>query len=193
MRRHLGFLGACLGFTVVLLDTTAVAAILPGIVADLGGGSSAGMWIAAAYLLAFAVLLMPCGTLADRIGPGRAYLLGLVVFGVGSALCAAAPPAVVAAPLSTYPMSTQDVALVVEEAVVAGDVRASLAEGAGELLESVELFDVYRGPGVPEGSKSLAFSLRFRAPDRTLTAEEASEARAAATALAAQRHGAVQR
>ncbi|TFI18259.1 hypothetical protein E4A41_14855, partial [Micrococcus endophyticus] len=80
--------------------------------------------------------------------------------------------AVVAAPLSTYPMSTQDVALVVEEAVVAGDVRASLAEGAGELLESVELFDVYRGPGVPEGSKSLAFSLRFRAPDRTLTAEE---------------------
>ena len=68
-----------------------------------------------------------------------------------------------------------------------------LAEGAGELLESVELFDVYRGPGVPEGSKSLAFSLRFRAPDRTLTAEEASEARAAATALAAQRHGAVQR
>lgn len=109
------------------------------------------------------------------------------------ALCAAAPPAVVAVPLSTYPMSTQDVALVVEEAVVAGDVRASLAEGAGELLESVELFDVYRGPGVPEGSKSLAFSLRFRAPDRTLTAEEASEARAAATALAAQRHGAVQR
>lgn len=93
MRRHLGFLGACLGFTVVLLDTTAVAAILPGIVADLGGGSSAGMWIAAAYLLAFAVLLMPCGTLADRIGPGRAYLLGLVVFGVGSALCAAAPGA----------------------------------------------------------------------------------------------------
>ncbi|MEU6856722.1 MFS transporter [Rothia kristinae] len=93
MRRHLGFLGACLGFTVVLLDTTAVAAILPGIVADLGDGSSAGMWIAAAYLLAFAVLLMPCGALADRIGPGRAYLLGLVIFGIGSALCAAAPGA----------------------------------------------------------------------------------------------------
>ena len=82
---------------------------------------------------------------------------------------------------------------VVDEAVVAGDVRATLAEGAGELLEAVELFDVYRGAGVPEGRKSLAFSLRFRAPDRTLTAEEVSEARAAATALAAQRHGAVQR
>ena len=90
-------------------------------------------------------------------------------------------------------MSTQDVALVVDEAVAAGDVRATLAEGAGELLEAVELFDVYRGAGVPEGRKSLAFSLRFRAPDRTLTAEEVSEARAAATALAAQRHGAVQR
>ena len=99
----------------------------------------------------------------------------------------------VAAPLSTFPVSTQDVALVVDEAVVAGDVRATLAEGAGELLEAVELFDVYRGAGVPEGRKSLAFSLRFRAPDRTLTAEEVSEARAAATALAAQRHGAVQR
>ena len=109
------------------------------------------------------------------------------------ALCAAAPEIVVAAPLSTFPVSTQDVALVVDEAVVAGDVRATLAEGAGELLEAVELFDVYRGAGVPEGRKSLAFSLRFRAPDRTLTAEEVSEARAAATALAAQRHGAVQR
>ena len=46
---------------------------------------------------------------------------------------------------------------------------------------------------MPEGHKSLAFTLRFRAPDRTLTADEASEARAAATALAAERHGAVQR
>ena len=95
--------------------------------------------------------------------------------------------------ISTYPLSTQDVALVVDAAVVAGDVRATLAEGAGELLEDVALFDVYEGPGVPEGTKSLAFSLRFRAPDRTLTADEASEARAAATELAARRHGAVQR
>ena len=97
------------------------------------------------------------------------------------ALCAAAPEIVVAAPLSTFPVSTQDVALVVDEAVVAGDVRATLAEGAGELLEAVELFDVYRGAGVPEGRKSLAFSLRFRAPDRTLTADEASALRVKAT------------
>ena len=56
------------------------------------------------------------------------------------ALCAAAPEIVVAAPLSTFPVSTQDVALVVDEAVVAGDVRATLAEGAGELLEACLLY-----------------------------------------------------
>ena len=109
------------------------------------------------------------------------------------AVLAAAADRVVARPLSTYPASQQDVALVVADDVVAGDVRATLAEGAGELLEEVALFDVYAGKGVPEGHKSLAFSLRFRAPDRTLTADEASEAREAATALAAERHGAVQR
>lgn len=109
------------------------------------------------------------------------------------AVMAASAERVVARPLSTYPASTQDVALVVASDVVAGDVRVTLAEGAGELLEDVALFDVYEGTGVPEGHKSLAFTLRFRAPDRTLTADEASEARAAATALAAERHGAVQR
>ncbi len=109
------------------------------------------------------------------------------------AVLAASPERVVAGPLSTFVATTQDVALVVDQDVVAGDVKATLAEGAGELLESVELFDVYVGKGIEEGKKSLAFALRFRAPDRTLTADEASEARAAATELAAQRHGAVQR
>ncbi|MFC7402056.1 phenylalanine--tRNA ligase subunit beta [Citricoccus sp. GCM10030269] len=109
------------------------------------------------------------------------------------ALIAAAADVVVAQPLSTYPATTQDVALVVPEDVVAGDVLATIREGAGTLVEDVALFDVYAGPGVPEGHKSLAFSLRFRAPDRTLTTDEASEARAAATELAASRHGAVLR
>ncbi|QCU77771.1 phenylalanine--tRNA ligase subunit beta [Citricoccus sp. SGAir0253] len=109
------------------------------------------------------------------------------------ALIAAAPEVVVAAPLSTFPPTSQDVALVVDADVVAGDVLDTLREGAGELLEDIALFDVYAGQGVPEGRKSLAFSLRFRAPDRTLTADEASEARGAATALAAERHGAVRR
>jgi phenylalanyl-tRNA synthetase beta chain len=109
------------------------------------------------------------------------------------ALIEAAADVVVAQPLSTFPLTSQDVALVVPADTVAADVLATLVEGAGELLEDIALFDVYAGPGVPEGQKSLAFTLRFRAPDRTLTADEASTARAAATALAAERHGAVQR
>ncbi|MGK7223864.1 phenylalanine--tRNA ligase subunit beta [Kocuria flava] len=98
-----------------------------------------------------------------------------------------------ARPLSGYPAATQDVALVVDAAVPAGDLHEALVEGAGELLEDVRVFDVYRGPGIEEGKKSVAFALRFRAPDRTLTAEEASAAREAAVAVAAERHGAVLR
>ncbi|MCW4465370.1 phenylalanine--tRNA ligase subunit beta [Glutamicibacter sp. MNS18] len=109
------------------------------------------------------------------------------------ALMAAAPAVVVAEPLTTQPLATQDVALVVDQEVVAGQVLAALREGAGELLEDITLFDVYSGKGIEDGKKSLAFGLRFRAMDRTLTADEASEARAAAVAVAAERFGAVQR
>ena len=73
------------------------------------------------------------------------------------------------------------------------EVEAALREGAGDLLESVRLFDVYTGSQVGEGRKSLAFALRFRAPDRTLTEEETAAARDAAVAVAAERCGAVQR
>jgi phenylalanyl-tRNA synthetase beta chain len=98
-----------------------------------------------------------------------------------------------AAPVSTYPLAKEDVALVVDAAVPAGDVRAALLDGAGDLLEDVRLFDVYTGPQVGEARKSLAFALRFRAPDRTLTAKETAAARDAAVALAAERTGAVLR
>ena len=64
--------------------------------------------------------------------------------------------------------------------------RAALAAGGGELLENVRLFDVYSGPQVPEGKKSLAFSLRLRAPDRTLTDEDITRVREAALASAAE-------
>jgi len=95
--------------------------------------------------------------------------------------------------VSTFPLATQDVALVVGAAVPAAEVDAALRAGAGPLLEDLRLFDVYTGTQVGEGSKSLAFTLRLRAPDRTLTAEEASAARDAAVAEAAARVGAVQR
>lgn len=110
-----------------------------------------------------------------------------------TALIAEAGEAVQAAGISGYPAANQDVALVVDAAVPAADVAAALAEGAGELLEDVRVFDDYRGTGIEEGKKSLAFALRFRATDRTLTADEASEAREAGVALAAERFGAVQR
>jgi phenylalanyl-tRNA synthetase beta chain len=96
--------------------------------------------------------------------------------------------------ISTFPVATQDVALVVDKAVPAADVEAALREGAGELLESVRLFDVYENAEqLGEGRKSLAYALRFRAGDRTLTVDEASAARDGAVALAGTRTGAVLR
>ncbi|MFI8785852.1 phenylalanine--tRNA ligase subunit beta [Streptomyces sp. NPDC055105] len=95
--------------------------------------------------------------------------------------------------ISTFPVATQDVALVVDASVPAADVEKALREGAGELLESLRLFDVFTGEQLGEGRKSLAYALRFRAADRTLTVDEASAARDAAVALAAERTGAVLR
>ncbi|MFW0793047.1 phenylalanine--tRNA ligase subunit beta [Gordonia sp. CPCC 205515] len=86
--------------------------------------------------------------------------------------------------VSVFPAVLQDVAVVVAETASAADVAAALREGAGELLESIELFDVFTGAQVGEGSKSLTFALRFRASDRTLTEEEANEAKMAAVAHA---------
>jgi len=111
----------------------------------------------------------------------------------GRALFAAAPEVLAAGTVSTFPPATQDVALVVDADVPAAAVLAALREGAGELLEDVELFDDYRGAGIEPGSKSLAFALRFRAQDRTLTAEEASLARKAAVASAQAAVGATAR
>jgi phenylalanyl-tRNA synthetase beta chain len=96
-------------------------------------------------------------------------------------------------PISGHPVAKEDVALVVPDAVGVGEVRAALADGAGDLLESVSLFDVFTGGQVPAGHRSLAFALRFRAPDRTLTDAETAAARDAAVARAAERCGAVLR
>ncbi|WP_331251051.1 phenylalanine--tRNA ligase subunit beta [Nocardioides sambongensis] len=98
------------------------------------------------------------------------------------------------APLfSAYPVAKEDVALVVADDVPAASVEAALREGAGELLESVRLFDVYTGDQVAGGHKSLAYALRFRAADRTLAEGEAARARDAAVARAGELTGAVQR
>ncbi|AYN42243.1 phenylalanine--tRNA ligase subunit beta [Streptomyces dangxiongensis] len=96
--------------------------------------------------------------------------------------------------ISAFPVATQDVALVVDQFVPAAEVEAALREGAGELLESIRLFDVYENAEqLGDGRKSLAYALRFRASDRTLTVDEASAARDAAVALAGERTGAALR
>ncbi|WP_427890337.1 phenylalanine--tRNA ligase subunit beta [Kribbella sp. GL6] len=109
------------------------------------------------------------------------------------ALIAAGPESVTAHPFSSYPVAKEDVALIVAADVPAADVQAALAEGAGELLESVRLFDVYTGAQIGEGKKSLAFALRFRAPDRTLKENEVADARQAAVQVTVDRFDAVQR
>lgn len=95
--------------------------------------------------------------------------------------------------VSSYPPVLLDIALVVDASVPAGDLMAVLRGGGGDLLEDIRLFDVYAGEQVGEGKRSLAFSLRFRAPDRTLTLEEATTARDAAVAVATERLGATLR
>jgi phenylalanyl-tRNA synthetase beta chain len=95
--------------------------------------------------------------------------------------------------VSPYPPVLQDVALVVDAAVPAAELTATLRRGAGDLLEDVRLFDVFTSDQIGAGKRSLAFALRFRAPDRTLTAAEATAARDAAVAAAIQTHHATLR
>jgi phenylalanyl-tRNA synthetase beta chain len=103
----------------------------------------------------------------------------------------AAVPEIVSAPLvATHPVALRDVALVLDAAVPAAQVEQALREGGGPLLEQVRLFDDYRGEQVGEGQRSLAYRLVVRAPDRTLTGDEATAVRDAAVAEAARRTGA---
>ncbi|XVU23173.1 phenylalanine--tRNA ligase subunit beta [Actinoplanes sp. CA-054009] len=101
-----------------------------------------------------------------------------------------AAPVTQAKKISTFPPALIDVALVVDAGTPAAALEAVLAEGAGELLESVALFDLYESDQLGEGKKSLAYKLTFRAPDRTLTSEETLAARDAAVAAVASRFGA---
>jgi phenylalanyl-tRNA synthetase beta chain len=92
-------------------------------------------------------------------------------------LSAAPTEPVEAHPVSSFPLAKEDVALVVDAEVPAEAVRAAIVVGAGDVLEDLRLFDVYSGPQLGDGKKSLAFSLRLRAADRTLAAEETAAVR----------------
>lgn len=149
-----------------------------------------------------AQLSLPDGTLVGHAGelhPKALENLGLpartVAFEVelDVLLDAVSDVPLVATPVSTYPAAKEDLALVVGEEISAEQVRQAIREGAGEFLESVELFDVFRGEQLGEGRKSLAFALRLRAPDRTLSADDVIAVREQAVAAAEQRTGATLR
>ncbi len=126
----------------------------------------------------------------ERLGiEGRIAYLDLDL----TALQAAPRRSPIANDVSRFPSSDIDLAFVVPDDVAAGTVLATLESAAGDLLEFVELFDVYRGTGVPEGARSLAYRLRFCALDRTLTDAEVGERRAACIAAVEAAHGATLR
>ena len=93
------------------------------------------------------------------------------------ALIASAPAVIEAAPVSTYPPAKEDFAFVVGQDVPASAVEAAMVVGIGDLAEDVHLFDVYTGEQIGEGKKSLAFAVRLRSDEGTLTAERIGEAR----------------
>jgi len=92
-------------------------------------------------------------------------------------------------PVSKYPSSDVDLAFEVPDAIPAATIAGALRKGGGKQLTSVELFDTYRGAGVADQARSLAFRLRFQAPDRTMTDDEIGELRAACIAAAQKQSG----
>ena len=78
-------------------------------------------------------------------------------------------------PLPKYPTVSRDLAIVCDESVTVAQIENVISRAAGKLLRSVRLFDIYRGTGIAEGKKSLAFALELRADDRTLTDEDSEK------------------
>lgn len=113
------------------------------------------------------------GRAAPHRLPNRAYLAEVDLEALIE--LASPPPAGIYTGLPRYPEVERDLAAIVSEDVPASQIQGIIREAAGELLEAVELFDVYTGPPVPPGHRNVAYRLRLRAPDRTLTASEAEE------------------
>jgi phenylalanyl-tRNA synthetase beta chain len=105
-------------------------------------------------------------------------------------LFAAVPERLVYEDVITYPAVRQDLAFVVSEDVLAGDLVDAAREAAGPELRELRVFDVYRGGQIPEGKKSIAFSVAFQSPERTLSDEDARELRERIVAALAERFGA---
>jgi EmrB/QacA subfamily drug resistance transporter len=89
--KRLALISAILASTIAAVDSSAVNVALPAIGRDLGGGFAAQQWISNAYLLTLSALILLAGSLTDRLGERRVFTAGVAGFGIGSALCAAAP------------------------------------------------------------------------------------------------------
>ena len=74
--------------------------------------------------------------------------------------------------ISKYPSVKKDLAFVVNKEINSKEIEMNIKKGAGSLLTNIEVFDVYEGKGIEDGKKSIAYSLTFERPDRTLTDEE---------------------
>lgn len=109
------------------------------------------------------------------------------------ALAACADPVKLYQPLPKFPASTRDIAVLVDDSVPAAAMQQAIETAAGAILEKVRLFDVYKGKGIPEGKKSVAYSMSLRAADRTLKDEECDQAMQQAIAALEKEFGAVLR
>lgn len=147
-----------------------------------------------AQVLIDGVVVATAGEVSPQVLERWGLPLRTVAFEADASAMIAAARLVPAAPtIGTFPIAKEDVALVVDREVPAAAVRDALRAAAGELLEDVRLFDEYHGAQVPQGKKSLAFNLRFRAADRTLSSDEVAAARQAAVSAVATLFGATLR
>ena len=94
-------------------------------------------------------------------------------------------------PLPKFPAITRDIAVVCDSSIPVAELARTMYEAGGEYLESCKLFDVYTGKGIPEGKRSVAFSLIMRAKDQTLTDEHADEVMKSILTNLEKEHGAV--
>ena len=118
------------------------------------------------------------GELHPSVGEAFAVTERVAYLELDLSLVLAHQPAVVQArPISRFPSSDVDLAFILPDPTPSERLDRALRQAAGKLLVEAALFDVYRGPGVPEGSRSLAYRLRLQAPDRTLTDAELVETR----------------
>ena len=96
-------------------------------------------------------------------------------------------------PLPKFPAVSRDLAIVCDDALTVGQLEACIKSAAGPLLRKITLFDIYRGPGVAAGKKSVAFSLELRADDRTLTDDDSAGTTERILAALKEQYGAVLR